>query len=116
MILIVGKKIHFRDNWLIFLGIWGEAKLFLGIWRAKANNFREKRKLFSGIWGDQRIIFRDLGSTFPPGGASTLCPSVAVDLNIKATALDMCWKVWVKNGSTVKPVLRSHSKKTKQRA
>ena len=66
MILILGKKIHFRENWLILLGIWGEAELFLGIWGAKANNFREKRKLFSGIWGDQCNIFRDLGSTCPP--------------------------------------------------
>ena len=66
MILILGKKIHFRENWLIFSGIWGEAELFLGIWGAKANSFREKRKLFSGIRGDQCIIFRDLGSTYPP--------------------------------------------------
>ena len=70
MILILGKKIHFRENWLIFLGIWGEAELFLGIWGAKANNFREKRKLFSGIWGDQCIIFRDLGSIYPLGASS----------------------------------------------
>ena len=25
-------------------------------------------KIFSGIWGDQCIIFRDQGSTDPPGG------------------------------------------------
>ena len=74
MILILGKKIHFRENWLIFLGILGEAELFSWIWGAKANNFREKRKLFSGIWGDQCIIFRDLGSTPPPplGGLNKL--------------------------------------------
>ena len=63
---------HFMENWLIFLGIWGEAELFLGIWGAKANNFREKRKLFSGSLGDQCIIFRDLGSTYTPWGASFL--------------------------------------------
>ena len=68
MILILGRKIHFRENWLIFLGIWGEAEQFLGIWGAKTNNSREKRKLFLGIWGDQCIIFRDLGSTSPQGG------------------------------------------------
>ena len=68
VILTLGKKIHFRENWLIFWWIWGEAELFLGIWGAKANNFRDTRKLFSGIWGDQCIIFRDLGSTYPPGG------------------------------------------------
>ena len=74
MILILREEIHFSENWLIFLGIWGEAELFLGIWGAKANNFREKRILFSGSWGDQCIIFRDLGSTYPPppGGASLI--------------------------------------------
>ena len=73
MILIYGKKIHFRENWLIFLGIWGEAELSLGFWGAKANNFREKKKLFSGSWGDQCIISRDLGSTYPPGASLMLC-------------------------------------------
>ena len=32
------------------------------------NNFTEPRKLFFQIWGDQCIIFRDQGSTDPPGG------------------------------------------------
>ena len=53
---------------MYFLGIWGEAELFLGIWGAKANTFREARTLFAGRRGDQCIIFRDLGSTDPPGG------------------------------------------------
>ena len=56
------------ENWLIFLGILGEAELFLGIWGAKANTFRETRILFAGIRGDQCIIFRNQGSTDPPGG------------------------------------------------
>ena len=42
---------HFRENWLIFLGIWGEAELILRIWGAKENIFRELRYFF----------FRDLG-------------------------------------------------------
>ena len=66
MILTIGKKIHFKGELAYIFGDLGEAELFLGIWGAKANNFREKRKLFSGIWGDQCIIFRDLGSTYPP--------------------------------------------------
>ena len=45
------------------LGIWGEAELFLGIWGAKANTFRETRELFAGKRGDQCIIFRDQGRT-----------------------------------------------------
>ena len=56
------RKIHFRENWLVFLGIWGEADLILRIWGAKENTFREMRTFLSGIWRDQCIIFRDQGS------------------------------------------------------
>ena len=56
------------ENWLIFWGVWGEAGLILGIWGAKANTFRETRALFAGRRGDQCSIFRDQGSTDPPGG------------------------------------------------
>ena len=62
------RKLHFRENWLIFLGIWGEAELILRIWGAKKNIFRELRSFLSGIWGDQCIIFRDQGSTDAHGG------------------------------------------------
>ena len=31
---------QFRENWLIFLGIWGEAKLILRIWGAKEKYFQ----------------------------------------------------------------------------
>ena len=44
------RKIHFRENWLIFCGIRGEAVLILGICEARQNTFRELR-----------IFFRDLG-------------------------------------------------------
>ena len=56
------------ENLLIFFWIWGEAELFLGTWGAKANTVRETRTLFAGRRGDQCIIFRDQGSTDPPGG------------------------------------------------
>ena len=59
------RKIQFRENWLIFLGIRGEAELILKIWGAKENTFRELRNFLSGIWRDQCIIFRDQGSTDP---------------------------------------------------
>ena len=59
-------KKHFRENWLIFLEIWGEAELILRIWGVKENKFNELRNFLSGIWGDQRIIIRDQGSTDPP--------------------------------------------------
>ena len=57
------------ENWLIFWRIWGEAELFLGIWGAEANTFRETRKLFAGKRGDQCVIFRDQGSTDPRGAS-----------------------------------------------
>ena len=59
---------NFRENWLIFLGIWGEAELFLGIWEAKANTFWQTRTLFAERRGDQCIIFMDQGSTVPTTG------------------------------------------------
>ena len=62
------RKIHFRETWLIFLGIWGEAELILRIWGAKEKYLRELRDFLSGVWGDHCIIFRDQGSTYPPGG------------------------------------------------
>ena len=45
------RKIHFRENWLIFLGIWGEAELILRIWGAKEKYFQ----------GNEAFSFRDLG-------------------------------------------------------
>ena len=45
------RKIHFRENWLIFLRIWGEAELILRIWGAKENYFQ----------GAEEFSFSDLG-------------------------------------------------------
>ena len=54
---------HFRENWFIFLGIWGEAELILRIWGAKEKKLSGSR----GNLGDQCIIFRDKGSIDPLG-------------------------------------------------
>ena len=62
------RTLYFRENWLIFSGFWGEAELILRIRGAKENIFRELRYFLLGIWGDKCIIFRDQGSTDPPGG------------------------------------------------
>ena len=45
------RKIPFRENWLIFLGIWREAELILRIWGAKEKYFQ----------GAEEFSFRDLG-------------------------------------------------------
>ena len=36
---------HFRENWLIFLGVLGEAELILriGFWEQRKNTFRKLR-------------------------------------------------------------------------
>ena len=79
------RKLHFRENWPIFFGIWGEAELILRIWGAKENIFRELRYFLSGSLGDQCIIFRDQGSTdLPPGG-----------LNIISGIPSKCQIVWI---------------------
>ena len=56
------RKIQFRVNWLIFLGIWGEAELILGICGARQNTFREMKKFFQGF-GEINALF--YGSTDP---------------------------------------------------
>ena len=45
------RQIHFREKWLIFLGIWGEAELILRILGAKENYFQ----------GAEEFYFKDLG-------------------------------------------------------
>ena len=57
------KKTHFRENWLLFWGIWGPAELILGFWEQRQNSFREQRNLLSEIPGDRYIISREQGST-----------------------------------------------------
>ena len=64
------RKIHFRENWLIFWGILGDAELILRIWGAKENTFVEQKNFLSRICGDQCIIFSDQGITDPLGGLS----------------------------------------------
>ena len=56
VILILRREIHFRENWLIFLGIWGEAGLILGICEARQNTFRELRIFFHGF-GEINALF-----------------------------------------------------------
>ena len=45
------RTLHFRENWLTFCGIRGEAELTLRIWGAKEKYFQ----------GAEVLSFRDLG-------------------------------------------------------
>ena len=63
------RKIHFRENWLIFWGIWGEAELILKIWGAKEKYIQGAVEFSFKDFGRSMhyfIIFRDQGSTDPP--------------------------------------------------
>ena len=58
---------HFRENWLIFLGIWGEAELILRIWGAKEKYFQGAEEFWISVHYSQ-------GSREhrPPGGLNTI--------------------------------------------
>ena len=44
------RKIHFGENWLIFLGIWGEAELILiRIWVASEEFFQGAEEFSQGF-------------------------------------------------------------------
>ena len=62
------RTLDFRENWLTFWGIWGEAELILRIWGANEKYFQGAEVLSFRDLGDKCIIFRDQGSTDPPGG------------------------------------------------
>ena len=69
VILILRKEKHILGRIDLYFGGCGEKLVcFYGFGEQRQNTFREPRQLFSGIWGNQCIIFRDQGSTDPPGG------------------------------------------------
>ena len=49
-------KIHFMENWLIFLGIWGETELFLRILVAKEKYFHGAEDFFQ-VFGEINALF-----------------------------------------------------------
>ena len=64
------RKLHFRENWLIFLGIWGgggKLNSFKGFGEQRKNTFRELKNFLSGIRGDQCIISGFKGAQTPRG-------------------------------------------------
>ena len=60
------RKIHFRENQLIFLGIWGEAELFLGIWGAKAKYFLGAEDFFQRFGEISALFLGRKGTETPP--------------------------------------------------
>ena len=64
--LIIGKKkINFRENWLIFWGIWGEDELILGIWGATAKYFQGAEEVFIRDSGRSSIFRGNKGAKTP---------------------------------------------------
>ena len=60
----------FRENCLIFCGIWGEAESILRIWEQRQITFRELGNLLSAIQVYQYIISKEQGSTDPLGASN----------------------------------------------
>ena len=59
-------SVNFRENLLIFWGIWGEAKLILGIWGAKETYFKRAEVLSSRELGGSIHYFQGSREHRPP--------------------------------------------------
>ena len=79
---------HFRENWLIFLRIWGEAELILRILGAKEKYFQEAEE----FWEISALFLRDQGS-IDPLGASILY-SLCFDVFSKRYIREALQKWW----------------------
>ena len=66
------RKIYFRENWLIFLGIWGEAELILRIWGAKEKYFQGAEVFFFWRFGETNALFSGIKGAQTPLGASLM--------------------------------------------
>ena len=66
------RKIHFKENWLIFLGMWGEAELILRIWGAKEKYFQEVEEFYFKDLGRSMHYFQGSREQRPPGGLKSL--------------------------------------------
>ena len=65
------EKINFRENWLIFLGIWGEAEIILGIWGSREKYFLGAEEFIVRDYGRSMYYFsgsREHRLTPPEGG------------------------------------------------
>ena len=84
------RKIHFRENWLIFWGIWGEAELISRILEAKEKYFQ----------GAEEFSFRDLGRSMhyfqrswehrPLGATLNPTSSTTLEKNIPSSSPSFC--------------------------
>ena len=73
MDLILQKKIHFRENWLIFWGIWGETELILRILEAKVKYFEGAEEFFFLGFGEiNALLLGSKGAQTPTPVASSL--------------------------------------------
>ena len=71
------RNIHFRENWLIFLGIWGEAELILRIWRAKEKYFQEAEEFSFRDLERSMHYFQGSRELRPPGGLNSVNKAIS---------------------------------------
>ena len=69
------RKINFRENLLIFLGIWGAAELLLWIWGAEEKYFQGAEDFFQGFW-EINALFSGIKGAQTPLGASAMVSSL----------------------------------------
>ena len=59
---------NFRENWIIFLGIWGGAELISRIWGAKEKYFQGAEVLSFREFGRSMYYFQGSREHRPPWG------------------------------------------------
>ena len=65
------RKTHFKENWPIFWGIWGEVELIIKGWGAKEKYFQGAEEFLSGIRGRSMHYFQRSREHRPPQGGTS---------------------------------------------
>ena len=76
------RKIHFRENWLIFWGIWGDAELILSIWGAKEKYFQGAEEFSFGDFEEINALFSGIKEAQTPWAASKMYHMIQIILQI----------------------------------
>ena len=75
------RKIPFRENWLIFYGIWEDAELIIRIVGAKENTFREVEEFSLRDLGRSMHFFQGSREHIPPCGPHFSCSFSCLPFN-----------------------------------
>ena len=79
------RKIRFRENCLIFLGIWGDAELTLRIWGAKEKYFQGAKEFSFRDFGRPMNYFLGSREHRPPWGPQVWTKNYNASLKLSTT-------------------------------